>query len=267
MKRASTRDAVVAILLAAAVAAAAVVSASAKSGGHASRTASVTPQTSTACPAPTPFPTQQPGLPTGALTDTPTATDTPAPTGTPTATDTPTNTPAPTGTPTPTNTPAPTGTPTPTDTPTNTPAPTGVPTSTSTPAPTNTPSPTATPVPFAGTARGKGEVNTACGVAHFDFHVERKTLGGPITGDLHYTNKGEGIDLHRKTITSFTISGKKADFGGTCTNHTAPCTFFVHVEDNGKPGKNTDVFEITITPPGTTEGGVIRSGEIEVRQT
>jgi hypothetical protein len=79
-------------------------------------------------------------------------------------------------------------------------------------------------------------------------------------------NKGEGIDLRRKTLTFFNIAGNKADFGGTCKNHGSPCTFSVHVEDNGKPGKNEDVFQITITP-GPTEGGVIRSGEITVRQT
>lgn len=63
---------------------------------------------------------------------------------------------------------------------------------------------------------------------------------------------------------SFVIVGNTATFGGTCTNNGAPCTFTVDVVDNGEPGFS-DTFTISVSG-GPTEGGTLRSGNIQIHQ-
>jgi hypothetical protein len=40
----------------------------------------------------------------------------------------------------------------------------------------------------------------------------------------------------------------------------------VHAEDNAEPGKNADKFIITYGSPTITEGGTIRSGNIQIHK-
>jgi hypothetical protein len=115
------------------------------------------------------------------------------------------------------------------------------------------------------TGGGTGTVNTPCGVASFGFNIQRKVGGGPISGSLTYTSPGAGIKLKATSFTSFTVSGTTADFSGACKNNGAPCTFSVHVEDNGESGA-TDQFVISISnfQAGAPQGGVLRSGNIQI---
>ncbi|MBA2440446.1 MAG: hypothetical protein H0V50_07210 [Thermoleophilaceae bacterium] len=96
--------------------------------------------------------------------------------------------------------------------------------------------------------------------------MQRKATGGPVTGHLTYIDKGAGVNLKSTGFTSLVITttttGTSADFTGTCTNNKTPCTFSVHVEDNGEPG-TIDVFRIT-TSFGYSDGGPIASGNIQV---
>src|SRR2546430_2617480 len=84
-------------------------------------------------------------------------------------------------------------------------------------------------------------------------------------GSLQYVNHATGANVQRATFATFTITGNSATFSGTGTNNGTACTFSVTVQDNGEPD-NTDPFQITVTPPGTTEGGTLRSGNIQVQK-
>jgi hypothetical protein len=97
-------------------------------------------------------------------------------------------------------------------------------------------------------------------VASFDFTVRRDSPGGPISGNLKYIVGA--ITVRSTAITSFVITGNKADFAGRCRRNGVRCTFTVHVEDNGA-GTN-DIFIITING-GPPQGGKLRSGNIRVR--
>jgi hypothetical protein len=112
------------------------------------------------------------------------------------------------------------------------------------------------------TGGGTGVVSTPCGIASFGFNIQRKVGGGPATGELTYTSPGAGIKLKSTAYTFFTVSGTSADFGGTCKNNGASCTFSVHIEDHGESGK-ADVFVISING-GPPQGGVLRSGNIQI---
>jgi len=115
------------------------------------------------------------------------------------------------------------------------------------------------------TGGGTGFINTSCGVASFGFNVQRKVSGGPVTGSLTYTSPGAGIHLKATSFSTFTVSGNSGDFSGTCKNNGVICTFSVHVEDNGTSG-TTDKFVISISnfQGGTPQGGVLRSGNIQI---
>ena len=64
---------------------------------------------------------------------------------------------------------------------------------------------------------------------------------------------------------SLVVTGNMATFGGSCTiNKVTPCTFRVDATDNGEPGTN-DSFVISVTP-GSTEGGTLRSGNIQIHK-
>jgi hypothetical protein len=202
---------------------------------------------------PTPTPTQTPVPPTNTPvppTNTPTA-------GTPTPTSTPTN--VATSTPTPRKSPTPTPTPTRTATPT-TPTPTRTPTSTTpTPPPTPIPTPTAQTT---GKVTGGGEINVLGGTANFGFNAKRDTVSGPVSGQLEYYNHARSLNVHSVSMTSLSVVGTTATFGGSCTKNGAPCTFTVYVEDNGEPGTN-DKFTINVSGE-PAEGGTIARGNIQV---
>jgi hypothetical protein len=102
------------------------------------------------------------------------------------------------------------------------------------------------------------------GQASFDFVTYRNWTGAPPSGRISYYNKLTGDDIKSTAITSFSINGTQASFGGTCINNKAPilpCTFQVTVGDNGYPGKAHDTFSISgigfLANQGTLTGGNI----------
>jgi len=115
-----------------------------------------------------------------------------------------------------------------------------------------------------GKVTGGGSVDVAGGIATFGFVVERQTLTGPISGKLQYVNHASGANVRSVALTSLVVTGNSATFGGTCTNNGAACTFTVDVTDNGEPG-TADTFTISVSG-GPTEGGTLRSGNIQVHQ-
>ena len=121
------------------------------------------------------------------------------------------------------------------------------------------------PPPTEGKVTGGGSINVAGGDGTFGFVVQRKETGGPVKGDLQYVNHASGDEVHSVAFDSLVITGNMATFGGTCTiNKVTPCTFRSDVTDNGEPG-TTDSFVISVTP-GSTEGGMLRSGNIQIHK-
>jgi hypothetical protein len=113
-----------------------------------------------------------------------------------------------------------------------------------------------------GKITGGGSISVAGNIGTFGFTVQRARADAPIQGDLQYINHATGAKVHSVTFNSFSVSDTTATFGGTCVNNGAPCTFTVAVTDNGEPG-TTDTFTISISG-GPTEGGTLRSGNIQI---
>jgi len=113
-----------------------------------------------------------------------------------------------------------------------------------------------------GKVTGGGVIDVPGGTANFGFVAQRKTPGGPVSGNLNYVDHVSGRHLH-SPITALTIIGNSAEFGGSCG---PSCTFTVTVQDNDEPGTGKDVFTIKIVAsPPYVAGGRIRSGNIQVR--
>jgi hypothetical protein len=118
--------------------------------------------------------------------------------------------------------------------------------------------------PTVGKVTGGGSINVTNGIGTFGFIVQAQSTSGPIGGELQYVNHATGAKVHSVAFTTLVIAGNTATFGGTCTNNGVPCTFTVNVTDNGEPGTN-DTFTISVSG-GPTEGGMLRSGNIQIHQ-
>src|SRR5438094_986267 len=111
-----------------------------------------------------------------------------------------------------------------------------------------------------GKVTGGGVINVNGGTANFGFVAQRKTTGGPASGNLNYLDHATKRHV-QGPVTSLTITGNSAEFSGPCGSS---CTFYVSVQDKGEPGAGKDMFYITVNSPAYTAGGVIRSGNIQV---
>jgi hypothetical protein len=117
--------------------------------------------------------------------------------------------------------------------------------------------------PPSGKVTGGGQINVANGRGSFGFNAKQD--GGVGSGHLNYTNHATGARLNC-TVTAVTqFSTTTADFSGTCSPDSTTPSFSAHVEDHGEPGaKNMDRFVITYGA--VTEGGPIRSGNIQIHR-
>ena len=117
-----------------------------------------------------------------------------------------------------------------------------------------------------GKVTGGGSIDVPDGIGTFGFIVQRQAADQSIRGDLQYVNHANGEKVHSVLFDMFLITGNTAMFHGTCTNNGVPCTFTVHVTDNGEPGKD-DSFDITVDA-GPTEGAneKLRSGNIKIHE-
>ena len=115
--------------------------------------------------------------------------------------------------------------------------------------------------PPPGKVTGGGTINVVNGKGTFGFNAKQDSAGA--SGHLNYLNHATGAQLNCTVtvITEFTPTTAK--FSGTCTPDSAATSFMAQVEDNGEPGKN-DRF--TITYGVVTEGGTLRSGNIQIHK-
>ena len=123
-----------------------------------------------------------------------------------------------------------------------------------------------------GKVTGGGEINVPGGTSNFGFVAQRKSVGGPVMGNLEYRNHALGLNVHTTSPTSIltlSVSPTTATFTGACTKRIGngspvACTFSVTVEDNGEPGRN-DKFIIAISgEPVEGASAPIARGNIQI---
>lgn len=114
-----------------------------------------------------------------------------------------------------------------------------------------------------GKVTGGGQITVGVsGKGTFGFNASQDD-DGVAKGHLNYMNHASGAKLNC-TVTLITVlTATTAEFEGTCNSKSSAPDFRAHVEDNGQSGKN-DVFRITYNA--MTEGGPLRSGNIQIHQ-
>lgn len=117
--------------------------------------------------------------------------------------------------------------------------------------------------PPSGKVTGGGQINVVNGRGSFGFNAKQD--GGVGSGHLNYVNHATGARLNC-TVTAVTqFSPTTVEFSGTCSPDSTTPSFSAHVEDHGEPGaQNMDRFVITYGA--VTEGGTIRSGNIQIHK-
>lgn len=115
--------------------------------------------------------------------------------------------------------------------------------------------------PPTGKVTGGGQIDVVGGRGSFGFNARQD--GGVGSGHLTYHNHATGAQLNC-TVTAITmLTATTAEFSGTCTADSTTPSFSAHVEDHGEPGAQSgDRFVITYGA--VTEGGTIRSGNIQI---
>lgn len=121
---------------------------------------------------------------------------------------------------------------------------------------------TAGPLLLAGQTIGGGGWFDATNKKHFNIDIRSGS------GSFEYFDKGAKLRVTSSKITSSSRSGQSATFAGAGTLDNAgvqtPVTFTVNVTDNGSPGKNRDVFAITLST-GYRASGTLGGGDIDVQ--
>src|SRR5439155_12545835 len=72
---------------------------------------------------------------------------------------------------------------------------------------------TVSPQTTPGKVTGGGVINVTGGTANFGFVAQRKTTGGPASGNLNYLDHATKRHVHGP-VTSLTIIGNSAEFSG-----------------------------------------------------
>jgi len=116
------------------------------------------------------------------------------------------------------------------------------------------------------TGGGQVQVNITGGKGTFGFNA--KSDGGVGSGHLNYLNHATGAHLDCTVTLVTMLTNTTAEFSGPCSSNSAATSFTAHVEDNGTPGKNGDVFRITYPNSmiGVTDGGPLISGNIVIHR-
>jgi hypothetical protein len=121
---------------------------------------------------------------------------------------------------------------------------------------------TAGPLTLAGQTIGGGGWFDSENKKHFNIDIRSGS------GSFEYFDKGAKLRVTSLKITSSSRTGPSATFAGTGTLDSSgvktPVTFTVNVTDNGSPGKNRDVFAITLGN-GYRASGTLGGGDIEVQ--
>jgi hypothetical protein len=118
-------------------------------------------------------------------------------------------------------------------------------------------------LPSGGQVTGGGQIKVTGGTGSFGFSANATRQRGHLDYMNHVNRKHLNCTVDVVTI----LSATKAQLSGTCSSKSDASSFRAEVEDNGTPGKNNDKFRITypnVITGGTTEGGTIISGNIEI---
>jgi hypothetical protein len=116
------------------------------------------------------------------------------------------------------------------------------------------------PLTLAGQTIGGGGW-FATGDAKKHFNIDIRSGSGSFT----FFDKLAKLKLTSSKITSSSRTGASAKFSGNGTlENGGGVTFTVNVTDNGSPGKNKDVFAISISS-GYSASGTLGGGDIEVQ--
>ncbi|HYR92613.1 MAG TPA: hypothetical protein VEP48_00275 [Methylomirabilota bacterium] len=161
-------------------------------------------------------------------------------------------------------------------------------------------SPNALPTDTVGIATGGGTVALGSIVASFGLNAKRPanfTGGGAATGRINFTKHANVLGGRHVNVPVTFMSivltttptpngtGGNAQIVGDCQAQGAECpsnapgpafkSVLVYVEDNADSGAGSDFFQITyctdpataipLTCPGGTDGGTLRSGNIQIR--
>lgn len=110
-----------------------------------------------------------------------------------------------------------------------------------------------------GKVSGGGQINVAGGKGTFGFNARQSQEG--TSGHLNYLNHATRAHLDCTVTIVTVLTPTRAEFEGTCNEKSSARSFRAVVRDNGKSGK-TDEFRITYGA--VTEGGVLRSGNIQI---
>jgi hypothetical protein len=127
------------------------------------------------------------------------------------------------------------------------------------PAPQNTP----------GTATGAGWFSTSAGKTHFSLHASYSTSNSSPAGQLRWTD-ASGTSVAMDTVTSFSVSGSTASFGGPCSvNGSSGYQCTVTATDNGKPAVGNDTIGLSISQATNplysySQSGTLGGGNIHV---
>jgi hypothetical protein len=104
--------------------------------------------------------------------------------------------------------------------------------------------------------------------SRFGFVVQRKVVGGTISGEWQYVNTVTGEIVHSLAFTDLSILGNTATFAGYCRNESAPsepCMFKVAVQDNGQ-GANAPPDTFTVDGVGFNGGSGAVIGNITIHK-
>jgi hypothetical protein len=94
-------------------------------------------------------------------------------------------------------------------------------------------------------AEGSGWISAGSNQkSEFNFNAKYEDSG--LKGKISFKAADRELNV-KGPIESLTISGKLADFSGSCTiNERTPCRFAAHAEDRGEPGTGNDRFSLQV---------------------
>jgi hypothetical protein len=127
-----------------------------------------------------------------------------------------------------------------------------------------TPAPGPGPGACSDRVTGGGYIETGHGKANFG--VTAGIRKGAPRGHLTYIDHGKGLKVKGTGVTAYVVvDAKTRHIEGTAKINGVAGTYKVDVTDNGEPGKNHDVFAITLSN-GYTASGKLAGGNIQLHK-
>ena len=109
---------------------------------------------------------------------------------------------------------------------------------------------------------GNVELGTTGVKTNFGFEAGNKANG--LGGNLNLVDHGTGMHFKADTVDSYSGTGNARTFSGTATvDGVSGFTYGAYVEDNATPGRNADVFQLTVSN-GYFVSGQLGGGNIQI---